>query len=296
MWVIELVKSRIKTPRRLSSVKDTLFSKEEGVLDRSQSFRENVEATPDQLRAEHSFLTEAYKRLLRQTRSLTRVSDRLQHKLQEVSAQLDAYLGRHVGQEIKKDILRNWGSEVRLQDLTIAFVDIRGYTSFAEEQSPNDVIHFLKSYYEYSLEIVHKYGGLVKSFMGDGVMLVFGYNQDEYTCDNAIRCALEILERLPEFNKRQNTNVSLGIGLHSGPTAVSSIGTKERTELAVIGNTVNMASRIESETKFQNMPLLFSREVREKLRDPPRKPVFFKAITLRGQRGEVELFTLEGLE
>ncbi|MDJ0840838.1 MAG: adenylate/guanylate cyclase domain-containing protein [Acidobacteriota bacterium] len=287
----------MKKPESNKSQADSgLFAKERNVLKRAEAFLNAEQHDLQDALVELKTLTRDYKRLLRQTRNLTRVSDRSQHKLHTLGNELDYQLGRHVGKEIKDDIMRGWGTtEVRSQYLTVIFVDIRGFTSFAENRKPAEVIAFLKAYYEYSLEIVHKYGGLVKSFMGDGVMLVFGYNQDDHTSDNAIRCSLEILERLPEFNKSQGTNLRLGIGLHSGPAAVGTIGTRERSEFAVIGNTVNMASRIESETKYNKVPLLFTNEVREILRESPREPVFIKTITLRGQVGTVDLYSLEGL-
>jgi len=271
-----------------------LFDKEERILERARQFLDAPSARLDDALDELGRLTKDYKRLLRLTRNLTRVSDRSQHKLHTTSTELDAELGRQVGKEIKDDLLRGAAKGApTLRDLTVAFVDIRNFTTFAEQLPPDQVISFLKAYYEYSLEIVHNHGGLVKSFMGDGVMLVFGYNQTDHRSDQAIACAVEILERLPEFNRRQNASVRLGIGLHSGPTAVGLIGSADRYEFAVIGNTVNMASRIESETKIREIPLLFSGQVLDILDQSPRPAEFVASLTLRGQRGVVDLYTLE---
>jgi len=272
---------------------DDLFAKEEGILARARDFLASTQPDPGEALAELKRLTGDYKRLLRLTRNLTRVSDRSQHKLHTTSTELDAELERQVGKEIKDDILRGASKQgTRLQNLTVAFADIRNFTSFAETLPPEDVIAFLKAYYNYSLEIVHQHGGLVKSFMGDGVMLVFGYNQTEHRSDAAIACAVEILDRLDELNRSMGSDVSLGIGLHSGPAAIGMIGSPERYELAVIGNTVNMASRIESETKRQKVPLLFSRQVLDILVESPRQPSLCATLTLRGQREPVDLYTL----
>jgi len=285
--------------RRTSSGKDSLFYKEEAILARAHSVIEDTaNRDPEMILAEFALLTKGYKRLLRLTRNLTRVSDRSQHKLHTTTTELDAHLGRHVGKEIKDEILKGSGKSnvIRNQNLTVCFVDIRGFTSFSENRSPGQVIRFLKEYYEYSLGIVHKYNGLVKSFMGDGVMLVFGYNQENHTSDGALCFALEILERLPDFNYAMKTDVRLGIGLHSGPTAAGNIGTEDRTEFAVIGNTVNMASRIESETKTYPTPILFSSSVVEIMEHAPRPITLVDTIMLRGQQEMVDLYTFADLD
>lgn len=276
----------------------SLFSKEEGVLANALRVLSDPSALGhEEFTSEFRTLTNEYRRLLRQARSLTRVSDRHQHRLQTKSTNLDRELGRHVGHEIKEEILRGFGREeqIRNQYLTILFIDIRGFTSFAENRRPDEVIRFLKSYYEYSLDIVHRHKGFVKSFMGDGVMLVFGYNQEDHVANGAVDCALEILDRLPEFNRENGTDISIGIGMHSGPTAAGNIGTRDRTEFAVIGNTVNMASRIESETKFVPHPLLFSRAVKDHLHNYHREPSYVGTITLRGQEKVVDLYTFTEL-
>lgn len=278
---------------------DSLFDKEERILSRAEAVLERpAPASNEELLREFSSLVRGYRRLIRLTRNLTRVSDRHQHRLQAKSTNLDQELSRHVGAEIKEDILRGSGrnDQIRNQNLTILFIDIRGFTSFAEQRPPDEVIRFLKSYYEYSLDIVHRHKGFVKSFMGDGVMLVFGYNQEDHTANGALDCAFEILDRLPEFNREHGTSIQIGIGIHSGPTAVGNIGTRDRTEFAVIGNTVNTASRIEAETKVVGTPLLFSSTVVDLLVDYPRVPVFVSTFALRGQLGWVDLFTFDGLQ
>lgn len=275
---------------------DTLFSKEEEILQRSKDIlNEPFAKTHDELVREFSALSKSYKRLLRQAKNLTKVSDRHQHRLYTTSATLDKELGRHVGQEIKEEILKGTGNDgsIRNQYLTILFLDIRGFTNFSEKRSPDDVIRFLKSYYEYTLEIVHRHGGFVKSFMGDGVMLVFGYNQKPHTSNAAINCALEILSNLSEFNEQHNTDITVGIGIHSGPTAAGNIGTAARTEFAVIGNTVNTASRIESQTKKARKPLLFSGAVKDCLQKYPHSPVYVETINLRGKEDKIDLYTFD---
>lgn len=277
---------------------DSLFSKEEGILENAQDLLSNPETfRPEELTQGFSNLVQSYKRLLRLTKSLTRVSDRTQNRLQTKSTTLDQELSRHVGKEIKAEILKSSGREeqIRNQNLTIFFVDIRNFTSFSERRQPDEVIYFLKSYYEYLLDIVHRHQGFVKSFMGDGVMLVFGYNQNDHTSNQPLNCAFEILERLPEFNLQSETSIRVGIGMHSGPTGAGNIGTRDRTEFAVIGNTVNMASRIESETKKAKVPLLFSGSVKNLLRDFHKEPIYVSTISLRGQDEMVDLYTIDGL-
>ena len=252
-----------KKEKKAEKSRRALFQKEEDLLANAQAALNDEEIDFEGLKKEFATLTRGYKRLLRQMVHITKVSDRHQNRLHTTTEELDHELGRQVGVEIKEEILKSYkhGEIIRKRDLTIVFIDIRGFTTFAENRRPDEVITFLKNYYEYSLEIVHKHDGLVKSFMGDGVMLVFGFRENRPSADSAIAFAIEIIERLPEFNERHQSNVRLGIGMHNGPTAAGQIGNEARSEFAVIGNTVNMASRIESLTKEYNTSLLFSEDV-----------------------------------
>lgn len=274
------------------------FTRELGVLEHTEAVIGSATgADPETLSRELALLAGEYRRLLRHLRHVTRISDRSQGRLQATSSRLDAELGRQVGQEIKEELLHGQGrgEGTKQQHLTIMFSDLRGFTTLAEQLTPDQVIRFLKSYYELSLDIVHRHGGFVKSFMGDGVMVVFGYNQIEHTSDEALACSLELLDRLGDFNAAQGTSIQVGVGLHSGPTAAGHIGNQDRSEFAVIGTTVNLASRIEAATKHYLVPLLFSREVLEILEAPPRPVRLVDTTSLRGQKGQVELYTFEGL-
>lgn len=271
-----------------------LFAKERAILEQAQATLSDT-PSPDALQEQLQTLTRSYRKLLRQTERLTRISDRRQNKYYTVSNTLDSHLGRHVGEAIKEEILRAPAEleTIHKRQLVIAFIDVRGFSTFSEGLSPDAVITFLKSYYDYSLRFVHRHGGLVKCFMGDGVMLVFGFRHPETAADRALHCAAELLEELPSFRESVGLPVRVGIGLHHGETAVGTIGTDERAELAIIGNTVNMAARIESETKNQGVPLLFSQAFRDQLKEP--WPLDHRGeILLRGLRKPTALFTLKG--
>ncbi|CAM2010559.1 adenylate/guanylate cyclase domain-containing protein [Acanthopleuribacter pedis] len=269
-----------------------LFAKERATLEQAQTALKG-ELSATELQDQLQTLTKSYRKLLRQTERLTRISDRRQNKYYSVSNELDHHLARHVGEAIKDEILRapTEVETIHKRQLVIAFIDVRGFSTFSEGLSPDAVITFLKHYYDYSLRIVHRHGGLVKCFMGDGVMLVFGFRRPETAADRALRCGAEILEELPAFRETVGLPVRVGIGLHHGETAVGTIGTDRRAELAIIGNTVNMAARIESETKSQGVPLLFSNAFRDQLKENwPLHTV--GEVMLRGLRSPTTLFTL----
>lgn len=273
-----------------------LFAKERTTLAQAQDALAD-ELDADQLKQRLQQITRGYAKLLRQTERLTRISDRRQNKYYSVSNELDFHLGRHVGEAIKEEILRAPAEveTIHKRSLVIAFIDVRGFSTFSENLSPDAVITFLKNYYDYSLRIVHRHGGLVKCFMGDGVMLVFGFRRPETAADRALRCGAELLEHLPAFREEVGLPVHIGIGLHHGETAVGTIGTDKRAELAIIGNTVNIAARIESETKKQKVPLLFSLAFRDQLKET--WPLHaLGAVPLRGITTPTPLFTLAHLQ
>ena len=275
-----------------------LFQREESVLARAQAVLDEPGTDdPAILREEMALLAKGYRKLLRQTERLTRISDRRQNKYYRVSNDLEFHLERHVGEAIKDEILKAPLSveRVRMRELVVAFLDIRGFSSFAESLEPDQVIHFLKSYYEYSLAIVHEHGGLVKCFMGDGVMLVFGFRHPETASDRALACARQLIEHLPRFRERCGWPIQVGIGLHHGPTAVGTIGTDKRAELAVIGSTVNIASRIESMTKQLKLPVLFSESFKNHLKNTEEEIVQAAEVTLRGLTKSSRLYTFEDL-
>jgi adenylate cyclase len=149
------------------------------------------------------------------------------------------------------------------RDVCVMFLDIRNFTSYAEKTAPEDVVAYLESLFEFMIEIVNRHHGVINKFLGDGFMAVFGAPISEGSdCFNGVTAAKEILTRVNEEVALGNVApTKVGIGLHSGEAVTGSIGSSLRREYTVIGDVVNLASRIEKLNKVFGSQLLISENV-----------------------------------
>ncbi|MBX7059938.1 MAG: adenylate/guanylate cyclase domain-containing protein [Leptospirales bacterium] len=181
--------------------------------------------------------------------------------------------------------------------VTILFSDIRGFSSMAENSRPEEVIEFLNSYFSDMVEVVFGCRGSLDKIVGDGLMAVFGAPiSTGADADDAVRCALNMLERLEEFNRRRQAQslppVRIGIGVHSGEVVIGNVGAERRMDFTAIGDTVNLASRLEALTKEYNTPLLVSGETKRSLRGDF-SLVSLGDVTVRGRSAPTEIFSLQ---
>ncbi|MDR3469089.1 MAG: adenylate/guanylate cyclase domain-containing protein [Xanthobacteraceae bacterium] len=152
--------------------------------------------------------------------------------------------------------------EVRTQNVAVLFVDIIGFTRFADERSPAEVIATLRVFHGRMEQAVFEHGGTLDKYLGDGLMATFG-TPFPGTADasNALRCARAMLGALDDINRDRTAAgqppIEAGIGLHYGPVVLGDIG-MNRLEFAVIGGTVNLASRLEALTRQKNCTLVAS--------------------------------------
>jgi adenylate cyclase len=152
------------------------------------------------------------------------------------------------------------------------FSDIRGYTTRSEGMRPADLLAFLNGYFDGVVDIIHRHGGTVVCFMGDGVMAVFGAPQPlANPCDSAFRASRAMLENLGAVNERLRAGghapIDIGIGLHAGEAVLGHVGGRERHDYSAIGDVTNVASRLESSTKDAGYRLVLSDEVASRLAD-----------------------------
>ena len=139
------------------------------------------------------------------------------------------------------------------QQITVLFSDIRGFTTFSESRTPEQVVSLLNRYFSRQVAIVFKHGGTVDKFIGDAIMAFWGAPlPDERQAEHAVLAALEMARVAVEFAREvaiEGVEFDVGIGIHSGPAVVGFIGSENKTDYTAIGDTVNLASRIEGLTK-----------------------------------------------
>jgi len=208
-------------------------------------------------------------------------------------------LGLHVGQKVAERILARdpaiGGTE---QEISVMFVDIRSFTARAANLKPDEAVNLLNQFLHAMVEVVEgEHGGMINKFLGDGFMALFGVDNDEDNhADKALAAGCDLERRLKRLNldlaTRGEEPIRIGIGINTGRALVGSIGSSERMEFTVIGNTVNVASRIEALNKTVNTTLLISKATRDALR----RRISLRALPLQAIKGVVqplEIFTLD---
>jgi len=177
-------------------------------------------------------------------------------------------------------------------ELTVLFSDIRGFTSLSESRRPDEIVDLLNHYFALQVETIFKYGGTLDKFIGDAIMAFWGAPRpDERQAQNAVAAALEMVENLERFRAEAGDaadGFDIGIGLHSGPAVVGFLGSERRRDYTAIGDTVNLASRIEGLTKEVGR-ILVSEAVKVKAGDDF---VFHEkgSFGVKGRKAEVAVF------
>ncbi len=179
--------------------------------------------------------------------------------------------GRFVSRDVAAAVL---GGHVPLEgerrEASILFQDIRGFTAISQQLDPATLLRMLNQFFTEAVAAVETEGGVVKQFTGDGVMALFGVPQayDDHA-ERAVRAALGIVLRLEALNqglRRQGLpSLAIGAGIHMGQVVAGLIGPDERVEYGVVGEAVNLASRVESLTKEMGATVLVSQEIASRL-------------------------------
>jgi len=156
--------------------------------------------------------------------------------------------------------------------ICVLFADIRGFTERSENMTPEAAITLLNAYFNQITSCIHDAGGTVDKFLGDGIMAFFGAPQRlDNPCAPAFRAARDMLARLESLNTelagRGEATIAIGVGLHVGDAVVGHVGSDTRHDYTAIGDTVNVASRLEGLTKEVNFPLVVSVNVFGALED-----------------------------
>jgi adenylate cyclase len=183
-------------------------------------------------------------------------------------------------------------------EITVLFCDIRGFTRLSEKLDAPSVVRLLNDFHGHMVEAVFRNGGTLDKYLGDGLLAYF--NAPVRQIDHArraVRCAMAMVDRLAELNQsrsdRSEAPLGIGIGVHSGMAVVGNIGAENRREFTAIGDTVNVASRLQSLTRQRDTDILISETVVASIAGDSPSEFHLEAVgeeVVRGREQPVGLF------
>jgi adenylate cyclase len=227
-----------------------------------------------------------------------------------LKARIGASLEKKRLRDQQKELVRRFATSEVAQDLqqsgfalggkrvngTVMFSDIRSFTPLAESQPPEDTIELLNTYYTLMFNAISGHGGIVSEIAGDGLMAMFGAPLPLVDHpDAAVQAALEMIEMIELFNAEQasagKTPIRIGIGIASGEMVAGYTGTNERATYTCIGDTVNVASRLEEHTKAAERSILIDAATRAALHSQV-EVESLGPVSIRGKAQPVEVFAV----
>ncbi len=209
--------------------------------------------------------------------------------------------GRYVTRQVADHLMKgNMALGGELVPVTVLFSDIRSFTSISEKMEPRALLDFLNEYFSGMVESVMQHHGVVDKFIGDAIMAVFGAPVPQPDDPlHAVKAALEMRARLVKINEaflaRGLPEVRSGIGLHSGQVVAGNMGHAERMEYTVIGDAVNLASRLEGMTKELKCDVILSEDLFRQVESHVDTEPLHK-IKVKGRDQEVMVYRLIGLK
>jgi len=206
-------------------------------------------------------------------------------------------MGKYLSQDVMKNVVSNI-DDLKLGGkravVTVLFSDIRGFTSLSEKMSAEEVSVILNEYFSEMEPIITKYNGVINKFIGDAVMALFGEPiQDINHAQNAVKCAYEMLKKVEYLREKWlfegKPRIEIGVGINTGEVFIGNIGTETRMEYTVIGDTVNLASRIEGYNKVYKTNLLVSSSTYEHIAEIA-DVIKISEVQIRGKAKKMDIY------
>jgi len=176
--------------------------------------------------------------------------------------------------------------------MTIMFSDIRGFTSISEKMTPQENFNFINNYLSQMEPIINEYQGFIDKYIGDGIMALF-----PTSADDAVLSAIAMLKQLEKYNQELQRSglppIQIGIGLHTGPLMLGTVGGPNRMDGTVISDAVNLSSRVEGLTKTYGTPLLITEQTYLELADPLQYHIrVIDAVKVKGKSEVITVYEI----
>lgn len=210
-------------------------------------------------------------------------------------AEVTRLFGQHTAPTVVQALVAQAGEvPVRRQEVTVLFLDLRGFTRRAEDLPPEEVVDYLNAFFALATDVVNRHGGIVHQLLGDGFMAYFGVPEpDPAAPRRAVAAALEIIAQVEAACAAGTlAPTHLGIGIHTGEGVTGPVGSAIHREYKVTGDVVNTAARIEKLNKHFDARLLVSEAVWTRLGPDPPPADALGPVKLEGRRQPIVLFRL----
>lgn len=213
---------------------------------------------------------------------------------------------QYVSKDVLNEVLHNYKEYLKSSagqkvEITILFSDIRGFTTISENTPPEKIVEMLNIHFTHMADIILKHNGTLDKYIGDAIMAFWGAPlPDKNHAENAVKASIEMLEELKAVNaelkeKGMGMEVRIGIGLNTGVVTIGNIGSQKKLNYTVVGDAVNLASRLESLTKEHKTGLLLSEYTYEMVKD--KIPcVMLGNVKVKGREKAVDIYTPEVLK
>ncbi len=216
-------------------------------------------------------------------------------------AQVMDILSRCVSQNVAEELWQRRDQIVsgERRIVTIMFTDIRNFTTLSETAASDDLVEWLNDYFSRMHESIEAHCGHIDKFIGDGLMIVFGApasRGDEAEARAAVACGLQMLDEVERMNEEwkelDRPQIRIGVGIHTGEATCGVVGAERRLEYTVIGDTVNLAARLESTTKEYGVPLLIS-EATARLLNEDFEAHALGEVKVKGKNASTRIYTVK---
>jgi adenylate cyclase len=210
---------------------------------------------------------------------------------------------QYVSKDVLNEVLHNYKEYLKTSagqrvELTVLFSDIRGFTTISETTPPEKIVEMLNIHFSVMAGIILKHNGTIDKYIGDAIMAFWGAPvRTTDHAEQAVLAAREMLEGLKEVNKTLkergfDREVEIGIGINTGVATIGNIGSEQKKNYTVVGDAVNLSSRLESITKEYKIPLLFSEYTYARIKNtiPCR---LIGNVKLKGREQPVDIYTSE---
>jgi adenylate cyclase len=217
--------------------------------------------------------------------------------------QVSQLFTQYVSKDVLHEVLHHYKDYLKTSagqkvELTVLFSDIRGFTTLSETTPPEKIVEMLNIHFSVMARIILKHNGTIDKYIGDAIMAFWGapVKMADHA-ERAVLAAVEMLEGLNEVNRTLKERgfdheVKIGIGINTGVATIGNIGSEQKKNYTVVGDTVNLSSRLESITKEYNTPLLFSEYTYEKIKNKIDCKLMGN-VKVKGREQPVTIYTTE---